>query len=349
MSLKKKLVVGVLLAVSIFVAGLELKSALTVLTSDYPVSDLNGYIAWGAGGATDTMSRTISVLAERELGVNIVLQNKTGASGAIATEFVYGQPADGYSLLFNAENPPLYGVMDISNIDYENFYPVLLFGSQTAVVVVPVNSSYKSITDLIDDALSRPGQIRIGITGAGGLPFNVSAMLRSTSDVEFNQIPFNGDSDVSAALMGGHVDVSVANYSAVAELARAGKVRILTVMANERISADPDIEAIGEVLPEYQKYFPWGAFFGVFVDSRCPDKVKETLTQAFLAAYETDSFQSYLQENYIMPMGLHGDEASNYIRRWQSISSWLLSDADAAVVSPASLGIPRIEELEGGN
>ncbi|MEG2072727.1 MAG: tripartite tricarboxylate transporter substrate binding protein [Oscillospiraceae bacterium] len=348
MNIKKKIIVGLLLAVSIVTAGFELHGAVTSLTADYPENDINGYIAWGAGGATDTISRTICVLAERELDTSIILQNKTGASGGIATEFVERQKPDGYSLLFNAENPPLYGVMNISNCSYEDYYPVLLFGSQTAVIVVEPDSPYHSITDLIDDAKTRPGEITIGITGAGGLPFNVAAMLRSTSGVEFSQVPFAGDADVLTAIMGKHVDVSVANYSAVAELSKAGLVRVLTVMANEPLKAEPEAEVIGEVLPEYQKYFPWGAFFGVFVDKRCPEKVKQTLTDAFLKAYNSEDFQSYLHDNYVMQMGLSGDEASAYIRRWQSVSAWLLQDAGAAEVSPAELGIPRIEELEGG-
>lgn len=343
-----KWIVGILLTVSVGVAAYELYGAIKAMTADYPENDINGYIAWGAGGATDTISRTISVLAEQELGTNIILQNKTGASGGIATEFVLRQKPDGYSLLYNAENPPLYGVMNISNYDYSDYYPVLLFGSQTAVIIVPPDSPYESITDLIDDALSRPGEIQVGITGAGGLPFNVSAMLSTVSGVEFNQVPFAGDADVATALMGGHVDVSVANYSAVADLVHAGELKILTVMSNERISVEPGVEAIGEVLPEYEKYFPWGAFFGVFVDKDCSDEVKQTLTNAFLDAYESELFQNYLSDNFIFPLGLHGDEAQEYITRWQSISAWLLGDAGAAEVSPAELGIPRIEELEGG-
>lgn len=348
MDKKRNLLVGFLLAVSIFVAGKELFDTVSSLSADYPQNDINGYIAWAAGGATDTLSRVITVYVQEHLGTNLILQNKTGASGGIATEFVYQQPADGYSLLFNAENPPLYGVMDISSISYDQFYPVLLFGAQIPVIVVPTGSPYQSITQLVADVRARPGSIQIGITGPGGLPFNVAAMLQATSGVTFSQVPFDGDSAVTTALMGGHVDVSVVNYSAAAELARAGRLRILTVMDNQRLEQEPDIEAIGEVLPEYQKYFPWGAFFGVFVDGRCNDKVKQTLTEAFLAAYQEEGFQRYLAENDILPLGLSGDEAQRYIKRWQSISAWLLADAGAAAVSPAELGIPRLEELEGG-
>ena len=345
---RNKILAGFLVAISIFVAGKELWDAVSGINADYPENDINGYIAWAAGGATDTISRVIAIYAQDELGANIILQNKTGASGGIATEFVYQQPNDGYSLLFNAENPPLYEVMDISTITYDQFYPVLLFGAQVPVIIVAADSPYQSITQLLADAAARPGELSIGITGAGGLPFNVTAMLQATSGVEFNQIPFDGDSSVVSALMGGHVDISVVNYSAAAELAQGGRLRILTVMDNQRLEQEPDVEAIGEALPEYQHYFPWGAFFGVFVDDRCPDEVKETLTNAFLRAYESQPFQEYLEENYIQPLGLSGNEAKDYILRWQSISAWLLEDAGAAAVSPAQLGIPRLEELEGG-
>lgn len=348
MNVKRGVLVAFMVIVAVIVAGKELWDTVSGLSAAYPENDINGYIAWGAGGATDTISRVITIHAQKELGTNIILQNKTGASGGIATEFVHNQQADGYSLLFNAENPPLYGVMDISTISYDDFYPVLLFGSQVPVLVVSSDSPYSSVTDLIADALSRPGEISIGITGPGGLPFNVAAMLQATSGVTFNQIPFDGDAAVSAALMGGHVDISVVNYSAAVELARSGNLRILTVMNNERLASDPDIEAISEVLPEYSHYFPWGAFTGVFVDDRCPDIVKDTLSKAFLAAYESPDFQKYIADNHILPLGIYGSEARDYITRWQSISAWLLADSGAASVSPAELGIPRLEELEGG-
>lgn len=348
MKKRNKALVGFLVAVSIAVAGYELYQAVANLSAEYPENDINGYIAWSPGGATDTISRVIAIHAQEELKTNIILQNKTGASGGIATEFVYRQPADGYSLLFNAENPPLYEVMSISSITYDQFYPVLLFGAQVAVIIVPIDSQYDSITDLLEAASASPGMLNIGTTGAGGLPFNVAAMLQATSGVEFNQIPFDGDAALTSALMGGHVDVSVVNYSVAAELAAGGKLRILTVMAKERLEEIPHVEAIGEVLPEYAHYFPWGAFFGVFTNAQCSDTVKSTLTDAFYAAYETEEFQDYLAQNHILPLGIYGEEASTYINRWQSISAWLLGDAGATEISPSEFGIPRLEEFEGG-
>lgn len=343
MKIGRKWVVGLLLVASTAVACAELWTAIASLSAPYPQNDINGYIAWAPGGATDITSRTLAVYAGKRLGTNIILQNMPGATGGIATEYVHNLASDGYSLLFNAENPTLYGVMAISEIDYDDFYPVLLVGRQTSMVVVPNDSPYQSITDLIADAASRPGEIKMGTTGVGGLPFNVCAMFQTTSNVEFKQVPFDGDSAVLAALMGGHVDVSVVNYSTAVDLVESGRIRLLTTMANEPMASAPDVEAIGQVLPEYQRYFPWGAFVGVYVNNDCSDSVKEILTTSFFSAYEEEGFQAYLADNFITPMGLSGDEARAFIDQWQRVSVWLLEDAGAAITSPAELGIPRIE------
>ncbi len=348
MSKRNKIIVALLLVISIFVAGKEIYTYVRGLTADYPDNDLNGYIAWAAGGATDTTSRGITVQAQKFLGANIVMQNKTGATGAIATEFVAHLPADGYSLLYNAENPTLYHVMDISNVDYDEFYPILLFGSQVAVVIVPPDSRYQSISDVIEDAAANPGKINLGISGVGGLPYNVSCMMESTSGVDFNQVPFDGDASIISALLGGHVDLSVVNYSTAADLYKTGDLRILTVLNNERLEAIPEVETISEVYPEYEKYFPWGAFTGVYCRDDVEEERKEILVDAFKKAYETEEFQSYLTDNYIIPLGISGEEARTYWKRWQSVTTWLLYDSGATNISPENYNIPRIEDFDEG-
>lgn len=345
LDMRKKAMMGLLVAISLVGAGMELWDVLKSREHTYPRGDVSGYIAWAAGGATDTTARAISTYARKYLGRAIILQNKTGATGSIATEFVRNQPADGYSLLFNAENPTLYKLMNISQVDYDQYYPVLLIGSQVPVVVVPPHSPYKTIVDFVDDAGARPDKIKLGISGVGGLPFNVATMLQTTSGVSFTKVPFDGDSAILAALMGGHVDVSVVNYSAVAELAKAGQVRLLAVMHDERMKALPDVPTIGEHLPEYQKYFPWGAFVGVFVRKDTPEPIRDTLREAFFSAFQEGRFKLYMDENYILPLGLWGEEAEAYLRRWRSVTAWLLEDAGVTAVPATELGIPRLEEV----
>ncbi len=101
--------------------------------ADFPTKDISGIIQWGAGGATDNVSRATTPYVENALGKQIVLQNKPGATGAVGLMQVYNQPADGYTLLYGAENPTLYKVLDISQIDYDAFYPVMLIARNVGV------------------------------------------------------------------------------------------------------------------------------------------------------------------------------------------------------------------------
>ena len=93
--------------------------------AEYPEKDLQGVIQWGAGGSTDTVMRAVTPPAEDVLGADVVMTNRTGGVGAIATKFVQAQDADGYTLLMGAENPQLYKVMGLGDTDYADFVPIV--------------------------------------------------------------------------------------------------------------------------------------------------------------------------------------------------------------------------------
>ena len=133
----------------------------------FPTKDLSGVIQWGAGGATDNVARAVTPLVEKHLGKQIVLQNKPGATGAVAVQWVHNQPSDGYTLLYGAENPLLYRVLDISQLEYKDFYPVTIIARNVGVVLCGVNQPWKTIRELFEDAKKNPGQIKMGSTGPG--------------------------------------------------------------------------------------------------------------------------------------------------------------------------------------
>ena len=96
----------------------------TVASAAYPERDITGTIMWGAGGAMDVVSRAIQPHAEAALGKKIVMVNKPGGTGAISTNFIVNAPADGYNILFGAENPQLHKVLGLAEFDYDKFFPV---------------------------------------------------------------------------------------------------------------------------------------------------------------------------------------------------------------------------------
>ncbi|MCC6989468.1 MAG: tripartite tricarboxylate transporter substrate binding protein, partial [Acidobacteria bacterium] len=123
--------------------GTLLGSGLNAIAQGYPEREISGVIQWGAGGATDVVSRAITPLAEQALGKKIVLQNKPGGVGAIATNFVFQQAGDGYTLLYGAENPQLHPVLALSELDYSKFYPVNIIARGNVLLVVAASKPWK--------------------------------------------------------------------------------------------------------------------------------------------------------------------------------------------------------------
>ncbi|GAA4720278.1 Bug family tripartite tricarboxylate transporter substrate binding protein [Brevibacillus fulvus] len=307
----------------------------------YPESAITGVIQWGAGGALDTMSRKIGPLVEKYLGQSLVLTNKPGATGAIAMQYVNDKKSDGYTLLFAAENPALYGVLDISDIGFQDFYPINIMARGVATVVVPGDSPYQTLDDLIKDATANPGKVKMGSTGPGGLPFTVTTMLGTVTNTKYNMVPFDGDGPALTALLGGHLDASVLGLPAAIENAKAGKVRVLSVINKERVEELKDVPAVTESLPEMEKFLPWGPFYGVWVKKDTPDEIKKVLAEKFAQAQQDPDFQEFLKLSSSLSVNLTGDEAVKYWKDWQSTTAWLLQDAGAAKVNPADLKIER--------
>ena len=151
----------------------------------------------------------------------VIMQNKTGATGAIATTFVNNLPADGYTLLFGAENPNLYKVTGLAKIDYADFDPVLLMMANVGVVVVPKDSPYKTFKDLIEAAKSGK-TVKMGSTGPGGLPFVATTMIEKVHGVKFPQIQFDGEGPAVTAIMGKHIDAVAVGLLSCANFINAG-------------------------------------------------------------------------------------------------------------------------------
>ena len=205
----------------------------------FPARDLAGTIQWGAGGGTDVVSRALTPLVEPILGKSIVLTNRPGGTGAIATVYVKSRPADGYNLLYGAENPNLYKVLGLADLDYGNFTAINIMARGVTVIVVKAESPYKSLKDLVDDAKKRPGQVKMATTGTGGLPYMVGSLLKMATKLDVTQVPFDGDGPGITALLGGHVDFFPVAIGAAAEHVKAGRLRPLAVVNAEPVETMP--------------------------------------------------------------------------------------------------------------
>lgn len=321
-------------------------AALSMLSTvagaqEFPEREMLGVIMWGAGGATDVVARGVTPAVEEALGKPIVMLNKAGGAGAISVAYVNAAPSDGYTILYGAENPQLHGVMGLSQLDYSSFYPVNILGRGVAVVVASKDAPWNSFKELVEDANKRPGEIKMGSTGPGGLPHVVGALLNTVAPHEVTAVPFDGEGPGLTALQGGHVDFMPVGVSAAAELIKAGNVKALAVVNAEAVDSLPGVPPITEDFPDMAKYLPWGPFYGVFVKADTPDDVKAKLTEAFKAGAEAEAFTTLMANRGNVMMNISGDEAADFLKKWQSVTTWVLHDGGATKVSPEELGIAR--------
>jgi tripartite-type tricarboxylate transporter receptor subunit TctC len=313
-------------------------AVLSAHAQGFPERDLSGVIQWGAGGATDVVSRAVAPGAEAVLGKKIVLQNKPGGVGAIATNYVNQQASDGYTLLFGAENPQLHPVMGISDLDYSKFYPVNIIGRGTALLVTTVDKPWNSFGDLLKDVLANPGKIKQASTGAGGLPFTVGAMIQTATKFPVTSVPFDGDGPGVTALLGGHVDLMFVGIGAAAENIKAGRLKALAVIDEQPYGNVPPIT---KDLPALAKYLPWGPFYGVFVKKDVPEEAKTKLVAAFKTAVADPKFKELMVSRGNVVMNISGAEAESFLKKWQSVTSWTYQEVGAAKKNPADLGIAK--------
>ena len=308
--------------------------------SEYPAKDINGIIRGGEGGGTDNLVRPLCTVADTLLdGNSIICQNKAGGTGVLATQYVHDQAADGYNLLLGAENPALYKILGLSDITYDDFDTILLIGSEDVSIVVPNDSPYNSVQELIDAAKADPGKLIFSATGSGGSQWQACGLISAVTGAEFTQLPLDGDSDCLTAVMGGQADVTTIKSSQVMEAYKAGSVKILATLTSEPVEELPGTKPIVDEIPDFAEYLPFGPFYGVWVNKGTPEAVEKVLSDLFKQAYDSDDYQEVLKNLNVKPLGLTGDEANTYISDWTKSTAKALYNAGLMDKSPADLGL----------
>ncbi|WP_417211138.1 Bug family tripartite tricarboxylate transporter substrate binding protein [Antarctobacter sp.] len=322
------------------VAALALSAGFAA--AEYPEIEIQGIIQWGAGGSTDTVMRSVTPHAEDLLGGTVVMQNMTGAVGAIALNYVADAKADGYTVLMGAENPMLYKIMGLGDKDYSEFVPVNILARGTPILVANNDAPFSTYAEMMAYIEANPGEVRFGSTGPGGLPSVINAMISAVEGgLDVIEVPYDGDGPALTGLQGGAIDVMPAVLGAAIEGIRAGKMKPLAVMDVAASARLPEVPAVTEANDGYNTYLPWGPFFGVFVKKGTPDDAVAKLSAAYAEAAQNPDFIELMEGRGFTLMAISGDEAEAFLTKWQQGTAWLLQDAGLAKNSPEEFGIAR--------
>jgi tripartite-type tricarboxylate transporter receptor subunit TctC len=234
--------------------GLVLATGMSALacqaqTARYPDKPVKIFVGFAAGGGTDVAARILAQKLTETLGQSVVVENRPGASGMIATEMVAKSPADGYTLLMGSQTtlavaPALYRKFSIDAS--RDFAGVAMAGVSPLVLVVHPSVPARSVQDLIALARSKPGAINFGSGGLGTTPHMAGELFSIQAGVKMVHVAYRGEAPAINDLLGGQLHLIFANLSAVIGNVRAGSLRALAVTSAQRAATAPEIPTIAE-------------------------------------------------------------------------------------------------------
>jgi tripartite-type tricarboxylate transporter receptor subunit TctC len=266
--------------------------------SDYPTSSIRFLVPYAAGGPTDLTSRTVGACLEDELGQTVVVENKPGGSGALATTELKGAEPDGHLLgLVTAGTTVLTPLANEVGYTKDDITPIGVMAEVPSVLAVGEDSPYTDAEAFFDAAEAEPGSLKVGVPGASTPQGIELQRLADEHDVEVTVVPFDGNAEMTTALLGGNVDAVLINASAdVVENIDAGSFVPLVASAEERLSWLPDTPTFTEL--GYDGLTLSGSTFGLAGPAGLPDDVTRTLEQTLSTCLDKPEVQQGLGENY---------------------------------------------------
>jgi tripartite-type tricarboxylate transporter receptor subunit TctC len=236
------------LSVSFGVALFCMQAVFVNAQAPYPSKPIRIIVPFPPGGANDFLARLLAERMFQNIGQPIIVENKVGAAGNIATEYVARQPADGYTLLVSANthitNPSFFAKLPFDPI--KDFEPVTLAVTIPFVLVVSSAIPANNVREFIALARAKPGTITFGTAGIGTPHHLAAELLKSMATIDMVHVPYKGGGPIIPALITGEVNSAIAAINSLIPLIKAGKIRALGLAGPERLTILPDVPTIAE-------------------------------------------------------------------------------------------------------
>ena len=228
----------------------------------WPQRPVKVIVPFTAGGNTDTQARIVSERLSAALGQPFIIENRAGASGAIAAELVAKAPADGYTLFFAGTTQFLI-VPLIQKVNYDplkDFAPISVLGTNPFVLAIHISVPANTLREFIDYAKAHPGELNYSSGGRGASTHVTAALFASRAGLKMTHIPYKGGAQSVMDLVGGQVQMVFGNPSDMIQHSKSGKIRLLAVSSEKRAPQFPDLPAIAELYPGFRND-TWNGFF----------------------------------------------------------------------------------------
>lgn len=247
-------------------------------------------VPFATGSALDVPARMMAQRFSSDLGATFIVENRTGAGGAVGAQAVVQSPPDGSALLFTSSSVAILPALQ-ANLGFDpqqDLSPVSLVCDVPAALLVSAKSRLQSIPQLIAEARAAPGKLTYGSGGVGSSNHLAGASFASMAGVELLHVPYRGSAQTLNAIYAGEVDLMFAPTLDVLGLVQQGALRALGIASPERVASVADVPAVAEFVPGYAV----SNWFAIFAPARLPEDVRSRLVQALSALRDWPELQA---------------------------------------------------------
>ncbi len=319
-------------SVTIFVLASICSLASNAAWSDvYPNKPVRIVVPFAAGGTTDIVTRILGQKLTELWGQQVVVDNRGGAGGIIASELVARAPADGYTILMGTVSTHGINLSLYKKIPYDpikDFAPITLVALTQSVLMLHPSVPANSVKELIALAKAKPGQLNFGSAGFGGSQHLAGVLFGSLAGVKMNHVPYKGTAAALVDLMSGQVQFMFDTLPSAMPFVKGGKLRALAVTGLKRSSSLPDLPTVSEAgVPGFETT----AWYGALVPTGTPQAVIRQLNTDFVRTVGIPDVQERIMANGAEPVANTPEQFAEFIRNQLRKWAKVVQDSGAKV------------------
>jgi len=298
--------------------------------NNYPSRPVRVLVGFSAGGSSDLLARLTAQSLSQAFDQQFVVENRPGATGNIAHEYVARSSPDGYTLLFATTDVTLNGATtDGLRFDPEkDFTPVTLLTFAPLILFVRSDFPASNLKELLAYVKARPNELNYASTGRGTTTHLVAEQLKQLAGLDIQHVPYKGAAPAMVALLSGETSMLFTTYVSARSQVEAGKFKPIAIASNERAKQLPDVQTFAEL------GYPMeiGTWFGLLAPAGTPPGIVEKLNEALQKASRSKDFQNQILDmggNLLMtPPGPFKDFVGADVRKWKELVKRTMSNAD---------------------
>lgn len=298
-------------------------SVSSARAQDFPSRPIKFVVPFGPGSGTDTSARYFARKLQELAGQAVVVENRPGGNGFLAVKQVLAAPSDGHTVFIGSNSTLAVNAALFRQLPYDpttDLAPLTMMMRAPAMLVVGPGAPYADLKGLLDHARAYPGKVNFG-AGSAGYQL-MGELLNDAAKVQTVHVPFKGAGETATAVAAGTVDYAFAKVTAVQELARGGRLKILAVAADRRVLTSPEVPTAAEAgLPGFEAY----SWVGAMVASKTPAAETARLAEWFTAISRMDETRAFYERLGATPMtggpAQMRDFQKNEIALWKRIVS----------------------------